>query len=58
MEIEKFFSGYCRAYDSSRTVMAVKEDGQLAESDCLFENCQNFADCPLAKKIKAFMEEA
>lgn len=58
METEQFFSGYCRVLDSSRTVMAVKEDGQLTETDCLFESCQNFGDCPLAKKIKAFMEES
>lgn len=57
MEQEGFFSGYCRMVDSSRTVMAVKENGQLTETDCLFENCQNFADCPLAAKIRAFCEE-
>ena len=57
METEGFFSGYCRASDGSRTVMAVKENGQLTETDCLFENCQNFADCPLAEKIRRFCEE-
>lgn len=57
MELEGFFSGYCRVLDSSRTVMAVKENGQITETDCLYENCQNVADCPLAAKIKAFCEE-
>ena len=57
MEQEQFFSGYCRTIDGSRTVMAVKENGQLTETDCLFEQCQNFAGCPLAEKIRMFCEE-
>lgn len=57
MEMERFFSGYCRAVDGSRTVMAVKEDGILTETDCLFEKCQNYGDCPLAEKIRVFCEE-
>ena len=56
MEQEGFFSGYCRAVDGCRTVMAVKENGKLTETDCLLEGCQNSADCPLAKKIKEFLE--
>lgn len=57
MEQEGFFTGYCRMLDGSRTVMAVKENGQLTETDCLFETCQNYPDCPLAEKIRRFCEE-
>ena len=51
MEQELFFSGYCRAMDSSRTVTALVEDGKLTETDCNFENCIYAASCPIGKQI-------
>ena len=29
MEIEKFFSGYCRQLDAARTVEVIAEDGEI-----------------------------
>ena len=51
MEIEKFFSGYCRRIDGSRTVAAELENGHLTEADCDYGNCPYRADCPIAKEL-------
>ena len=56
MEEEKFFSGYCRALDHSRTVCAVKENGILAEADCDYPSCPHFAECSIAKSINEFLK--
>ena len=58
MEKEGFFSGYCRQLDAARTVVAVVEDGTLAEVDCLYESCPYAPDCPIGKKIQEFMTES
>lgn len=57
MEKEGFFNGYCRQTDGARTVCAVAEDGILTEVDCLYESCPHAFDCPVGKRIKAFLEE-
>ena len=57
MEQEAFFSGYCRALDGSRTVCAVKENGQLLEADCDYPACPHFAECTVAKSILTWIEE-
>ncbi len=58
MEREGFFTGYCRQLDSARTVCAEAEDGKLTEVDCCYPNCNYVADCPIAKNLKTFAEEA
>ena len=57
MEEEYFFSGYCRTADCSRMVCAVKENGELTEVDCCYENCIHTPNCTIAKEIAALMEE-
>ena len=52
MEQELFFSGYCRILDSSRSVIAVIEDGSLTEVDCNFENCIYATSCPIGQQIQ------
>ncbi len=52
MEQEQFFTGYCRAADHSRTVMAVTENGQLQEVDCGFGRCPHEGVCPIGQKIR------
>lgn len=56
MEQERFFSGYCRVMDQSRTVCAVKENGKLSEADCGFGSCPYEDVCTVAKKIREFLE--
>ncbi len=57
MEAEQFFSGYCRVLDHSRTVCAVKENGELAEADCDFPACPHFKECTISQSITAFLEK-
>ena len=57
MERETFINGYCRQMDGARTVAVEAEDHQLTETDCLYENCPYNRDCPVAEKIKTFLEE-
>ncbi len=57
MEIEQFFSGYCRVLDHSRTVCAIKENGVLAEADCDFPSCPHFKECPIAQNIQEFIKK-
>ena len=52
MEIEKFFSGYCRQLDAARTVEVIAEDGEITEVDCCYGNCVYESGCPIAKEIK------
>lgn len=56
MEIEKFFSGYCRQLDNARMVEVVVEDGQLAEVDCCFGNCIYEGSCGIAREIQTLTE--
>lgn len=53
-----FFSGYCRITDGSRMVGVVADGNMLVEADCCYPNCANSEDCPIAKKIDAFLQEA
>lgn len=52
MEIEKFFSGYCRAADQSRMVAVIIVDGELEEADCAYPDCPYAPGCPIAEKIR------
>ena len=52
MEIEKFFSGYCRHLDASRTVCVVLENGEITEVDCCYGNCAYQNNCPIAREIE------
>ena len=57
MEIEKFFSGYCRQLDSSRMVEVIAEDGEITEVDCCYGSCVHEANCPIAKEIGELIKE-
>ena len=52
MEIEKFFSGYCRQLDAARTVEVIAEDGEINEVDCCYGNCIYEGNCPIAREIE------
>ena len=56
MEREGFFSGYCRQLDGARTVVAVAEGDTLTEVDCLYGNCPYATDCPIAQKLREFLQ--
>lgn len=51
--MEKLISGYCRRIDDSRSVFADSED---QSADCDWEICDYAADCPIAQKIRDFLE--
>lgn len=57
MERETFFSGYCRCIDASRTVMVEAEGKTLLEADCNYADCPYRPACPIAEKIRSFVEE-
>ena len=57
MEKEGFFSGYCRQTDGSRMVTAVAENGELMEVDCCYPDCSYGPSCPVAEKLRQFVEE-
>lgn len=52
MEEEKIISGYCRALDKSRMVIAVLEDGDLTEVDCDYPHCPHAQSCPIARQLQ------
>ena len=52
METEKILSGYCRALDQSRRVIAVFEDGHFLEADCAYPNCTHTQSCPIAQAME------
>lgn len=52
MEVEKFFTGYCRVLDQSRMVVAVLEDGNLTETDCDYPGCAHIQSCPIAQQLR------
>ena len=56
MEIERFFSGYCRTIDESRMVSVFIEDGELTEVDCCFETCIHAPNCIIAQQIRELLE--
>ena len=51
MEEEKILSGYCRALDKSRMVIAVYEDGKLDEVECDYLRCPHFPSCPIIAQL-------
>lgn len=51
MEQERFFSGYCRQLDGSRTVCVVLEYGVPPEVDCCYGNCVYQGSCLIAKEL-------
>ena len=53
MEVEKFFSGYCRQLDASRMVEVILEDGEISEVDCCYGDCIYQSNCPIAKEIES-----
>ena len=57
MEVEKFFSGYCRQLDGSRMVEVIAEDGEITEVDCCYGNCVYETNCPIAKEISELVKE-
>lgn len=57
MEIEKFFSGYCRQLDHARMVEVVICDGKLEEADCCYGSCVYESNCPIAKEIQELILE-
>ena len=48
---EKFFSGYCRQVDGSRTVTVELEDGAIDCVDCCYPECVYSPNCPIAREI-------
>ena len=56
MEIERFFSGYCRTIDQSRIVSVFIEDGELTEVDCCFETCIHAPNCIIAQQIQELLD--
>ena len=51
MEVEKILTGYCRALDQSRMVVALWENGDLTEVDCDYPACPHIQSCPIAAQI-------
>ena len=48
---EKVISGYCKALDQSRMVVAEK-DGESWEADCAWPNCPHAPSCPIAAALE------
>lgn len=51
MQEEKILSGYCRALDKSRMVIAVFEEGRVTEVDCDFPGCPHIQSCLIAAQL-------
>jgi hypothetical protein len=58
MEIEKFFSGYCRQLDHARMVEVILRDGEVEEVDCCYGSCVYESGCPIAREIQDCLSEA
>ena len=56
MEREKLLTGYCRALDGSRMVMAAEENGVLTDIDCDYPGCAHASVCSVAKAIDEFLK--
>ena len=56
MEVEAFFSGYCRQLDNSRMVAAEKDGSKLLDVDCCYPDCPYASDCVIAQKITDFLK--
>lgn len=48
---EQILSGYCRALDRSRMVVA-EEDGGKWEADCAWPDCPYAPSCPIAAELE------
>ena len=48
--MEEIVSGYCRAQDQSRTVMAEYDEGAW-DISCDYPDCAYAQDCPIGKQI-------
>lgn len=57
MEQERFFTGYCRVLDGSRTVEVILEDGRLTEVDCCYGSCLYQGSCPIARSMDEAISE-
>ena len=57
MERETVLTGYCRALDHSRMVMAEAEDGVLTDIDCDYPACAHAPVCRIAQAIDEFLKE-
>ncbi len=57
MEEERFFTGYCRQLDGSRTVTLVTENGTLTEVDCCYGSCIYESGCTIARTISDTLGE-
>ena len=53
MEIERYFSGYCRMLDGARMVEVILEHGEVTEADCCYGQCEFQNGCPIAKAIES-----
>ena len=51
MELEEFITGYCRALDSSRTVLLELAADEYT-ADCSYGSCPYEAGCAIAEKIR------
>lgn len=52
MEQERILTGYCKALDNSRMVIAVYEDGKLIDIDCAYPHCPHAPNCPIAAQLE------
>ena len=57
MEREKLITGYCRALDNSRMVLAEAEDKELIQIDCDYPACAHAPVCKIAQQIEAFLKD-
>lgn len=54
--MEKVLTGYCRAADQARTVMAEYEMGQW-DYGCGYPDCRFAADCSIGKQLAELTAE-
>ena len=57
MEVEKFFSGYCKVLDCARMVEVILENGEVTEVDCNYGGCSFQTGCPIAKEMEKALSE-
>ena len=61
MEVEAFFSGYCRQQNQSRVVAFTYEvcggSCRLCEADCLYHTCPFTDECTVAQQAEAKQQE-
>jgi len=53
---EQILSGYCRALDRSRMVVA-EEDGGKWEADCAWPDCPHAPACEIAARLAHLAEK-